>query len=1111
MRARWFVVVLAVLVALGLCLPSGRALGAADPYVSPVSANPADFTPDVLDGRVNQLVQIGNKVIAAGTFTQVRAKGANQPTLNRSNIFAFDPVTGAIDTSFAPVVNGEVRALLPAADGLSVYAAGAFTSANSATANRLVRLRTADGGTVASFRPGSINSIVNDLRLVRGQLLLIGQFSAVAGAARSYAASVDANTGALTDFFRPVLSGPRAGTPSALKMDVTPDGSRLAVLGNFSVVDGQSRPQLAVFDVAGPTAVLANWRTGFYRLDACSTAFWTYMRDLDIDPSGNFMVVTTTGAYGGPDSPCDVISRWELNTTGEDLQPTWSDYTGGDTTYAVHVTPTIAYIGGHFRWMNNPYAGDAVGPGAIPRNGLAALDVRNGMPLRWNPTRDRGVGVFDFLPTAGGLYFGSDTSTVAGETHRRLAMFPVTSTPLPAERVGALPGQVVLLGDLAPTDPSVLYRVNAGGPTLGSVDDGPEWEAGDQSPYVNTGNSAGWGPVANVDASVPNSDSDRAPRALFDSERWDDGSEPEMRWSFPVTAGRDVEVRLFLANRYDGTGGVGQRVFDVSIDGDLKLDDLDMVEKYGDQTGHMESFRIVSDGSVDIDFGHVVENPLVNGIEIIDLDAPPPAPAPPTDTIQKLSFDGTNPPISGPTAEGPESWGSVRGSFLVDDVLYTGWSNGTLTRRSFNGSSFGPVSVVNLYDGYFGNELGGVTGMFYEPSTARLYFTMAGSNSLYWRAFLPESETVGAIRYEAAGDVGAMSPALVRGMFRSGDALYFADKNSGSLSRVGFSGGVVSGPRVLVDASIDWRSRGMFVTQGAAPNTPPKAVIESTCTALVCDFSGAKSTDAEGPIASYAWQFQSAGTAAGATAKATFPSAGSYLVTLTVTDAGGLTSTSSATVTVQSPPSSAIAFRASAGFTGNTATPSVRVPASVAQGDALLLSVTTANGVVPPTPAGWTLVDQEVDAQLRGHLFTRVAAATTAGSVVSVPLGTISKTDMTLLAYTGTSPDPVASVNGAVELGNTAAHAAPAATVSADGSWVVSIWLDRSSATTSWAAPAGATVRSTLIGTGSGRLTSLAVDYGPQAAGPFASRTATANSVSPTAAMWTVVLKPSGS
>ncbi|WP_049899799.1 malectin domain-containing carbohydrate-binding protein [Halococcus agarilyticus] len=65
-------------------------------------------------------------------------------------------------------------------------------------------------------------------------------------------------------------------------------------------------------------------------------------------------------------------------------------------------------------------------------------------------------------------------------------------------------------------------------------------------------------------------------------------------------------------------------------------------------------------------------------------------------------------------------------------------------------------------------------------------------------------------------------------------------------------------------------------------------------------FDASKSSDADGSIASYSWDFDGDGQedATGETATATFDAAGDYEVSLTVTDSGGATSTTSKTIPV---------------------------------------------------------------------------------------------------------------------------------------------------------------------------------------------------------------------
>lgn len=88
---------------------------------------------------------------------------------------------------------------------------------------------------------------------------------------------------------------------------------------------------------------------------------------------------------------------------------------------------------------------------------------------------------------------------------------------------------------------------------------------------------------------------------------------------------------------------------------------------------------------------------------------------------------------------------------------------------------------------------------------------------------------------------------------------------------------------------------------GGGTNQPPVARIAAPVTVAVggsITLSGSASTDADGTIASYNWNFGDGTTATGVTAQKSFAAAGSYVVTLTVTDDKGATGAAQQTITV---------------------------------------------------------------------------------------------------------------------------------------------------------------------------------------------------------------------
>ncbi len=176
----------------------------------------------------------------------------------------------------------------------------------------------------------------------------------------------------------------------------------------------------------------------------------------------------------------------------------------------------------------------------------------------------------------------------------------------------------------------VLYRVNAAGPLLASTDaPNPDWSSdapATPSPFRTNGNNTSNASYTTLDASIPS----YLPLGVFSTERWDPATGGEMMWDFPAPTPGIYEVRLFLNNSHGGTSGVGTRVFDISVEGTVVWDNLDLIQQFGHKNAGMLTYQVsVTDGNLDIDFDRVVENPLINAIEVLGPPAPGTVPSNP--------------------------------------------------------------------------------------------------------------------------------------------------------------------------------------------------------------------------------------------------------------------------------------------------------------------------------------------------------------------------------------------------------------------------------------------------------------------------------------------------
>ena len=336
--------------------------------------------------------------------------------------------------------------------------------------------------------------------------------------------------------------------------------------------------------------------------------------------------------------------------------------------------------------------------------------------------------------------------------------------------------------------------------------------------------------------------------------------------------------------------------------------------------------------------------------------------------------------------------------------------------------------------------------------------------------------------------------------------------DSGSPVPIGTSGGLTATSSTSSDMATMWT---IALTPGVVDsevNSPPTAQMAvPSCTALACDFSATGSSDRDGLIVDYRWEFGDGGTAQGATTTHTYAASGTYPVKVTVTDDDGATASASRSVSVSdSDSTSALDFRAGTSATNNTKRLVVTVPPSARAGDALLLFVSAnRNNVTPTVPTGWTRLDHVMDSTMQSDVWWRVANSSDAGASVPITANLITKMDAQLLAYSGTRSPPVLVHSAAVEPGYTAAHRTPTVSVPSTGAWLVSYWADKSSAGSGWSEPAGTVRRLQSVGTGSGRITSLSTDSGsPVPIGTSGGLTATSSTSSDMATMWTIALTP---
>ncbi|MFC7758918.1 hypothetical protein ACFQY4_13695 [Catellatospora bangladeshensis] len=315
-------------------MPAGGRRPAAAAPPQPVQDDPADWTPHLTDGEVWALARVGDTVLVAGEFGAVTS--ADKATrYERHNLMAFRISDGTV-LDLAPKFDGPVYALAPGPDG-TVIAAGDFRAVDGLPQRAITRLDLVTGRPVPGFAPKITGEVLTLAR--HDHDLYVGGRIAVDGQTYSRGLiRMSADTGALDPAFDARLAAPADRPVKVQDVAISPDGARLLAIGSFTTADSNPREQVAMLDISTPAAKVTDWHTGFYGLDDCGDGFHTYLRAADFSPDGRFAVIVTSGHSSDDELACGTAARYETAGHGEQ-QPTWVNHTGGNSLFAVEVTP----------------------------------------------------------------------------------------------------------------------------------------------------------------------------------------------------------------------------------------------------------------------------------------------------------------------------------------------------------------------------------------------------------------------------------------------------------------------------------------------------------------------------------------------------------------------------------------------------------------------------------------------------------------------------------------------------------------------------------------------------------------------------------------------------
>ena len=912
-----------------------------------VSADPLPTVQQ--NGVIWAQVTVGNIVYAAGSFTQTWPAGSTNTSANdtaRSNLLAYDITTGKL-TSFNFALDQQALAIAASPDGTHLYVGGDFTTVNGVSRPHFATFdigsNQPNGGVLSSVAP-SVSNEVSALAVSPdgATVYLGGNFFAVNGVGRTRLAAITSG-GALTSW------APSADDDEVTALVVTPDNSEVVVGGRFSTMNnGFAAPGLGAVTTSTGAAVpyainqyvrdytggksgagagiesLATDGTQIYGsgfsyyagnfegtfgvdpdtgkvnfINDChgdtfsvmpvGKVLYTVSHAHDCTAIGDFpdtngtawhkALAFTTSAYGtnkGPDS-----YGWDYNGQPDSQLLHWYP-TLADGSYtkqyqaAWSVTGNSKYIalGGEFPSVDG-----------VQQQGIVRYAITSIAPNKTGPIPSTGI-----TPTATSSASGTASvswQTTWDEDSENLTYKVLrdgSSTPVytvtQASNFWQLPKLNFLDSGLAPGS-SHTYRVqvfDASGNAIGSESSSP--------------------------VTISSAPTQPAPTDNYGKTVYSDN--PLIDWRVNDATGSTSAVDTSV-NHDNGvvSGGVTfQQSSPVTTSG--------LAAKFDGSTGLIASTKVYN-------------NPTVYSEELwFD-----------TTTTNGGKLIGFGDSQTGNSAN-YDRHVYMLNSGQLEFGTYTGVANTVISPKSYNDGKWHHLVATQGPHGmnvYLDGQLVGSNAVTGAQNFAGYWRvggdgTWGGANSNYFAGTIDEVAVYGTeltpsqvlSHYQASAAAVSQPPtARIATPSCSNLACSFdgngSSTSNGSISRYSWDFGDSSTTATTAAPNHTYAAAGTYtvkltvtdsngktgtasttVTVKAAPKSPT-ASFTASCPSLTCSFDASGTgTPSGAAITKYAWTFGNGNTGTGVTTSQTYASAGSYSVTLTVTDANGLTGTTTKTV-----------------------------------------------------------------------------------------------------------------------------------------------------------------------------------------------------------------------